>query len=185
MSISKPNLPNSLTLFRILALPWCGYALFKNGGDDSTWRTIAWFSFFLVGLTDIVDGKLARARKQVTSFGAFLDPVADKLMIASVMIPLSLQNRFPWWVTIAILFREVGITLFRALVISGGVISANRGGKIKTLSQNLGIGWFILPLPAWLDWFKFGWIYASVALTYITGYWYIRAWLAYRQDEVN
>jgi CDP-diacylglycerol--glycerol-3-phosphate 3-phosphatidyltransferase len=101
------------------------------------------------------------------------------------MIPLSLQHRFPWWATFAILFRELGITIFRALVISGGVISANRGGKLKTLSQNLGMGWFVLPLPAWLDWFKYGWLYVAVALTYITGYWYIRAWLAYRQDEVN
>jgi CDP-diacylglycerol--glycerol-3-phosphate 3-phosphatidyltransferase len=47
------------------------------------------------------------------------------------------------------------------------------------------MGWFILPLPAWLDWFKFGWIYGAVALTYITGYWYIRAWLSYRDTTAE
>ena len=87
-------------------------------------------------MSDVVDGRLARSSGQITEMGKFLDPVADKLMLASVMIPLSLQDRFPWWATCAILFRELGITLFRALVISGGVISANRGGKLKTLSQN-------------------------------------------------
>ena len=71
------NLPNSLTISRLIALPFCAYALFKNGGDDSTWRIIAWTGFFLVGLTDFFDGKIARSRKQVTSFGAFLDPVAE------------------------------------------------------------------------------------------------------------
>jgi CDP-diacylglycerol--glycerol-3-phosphate 3-phosphatidyltransferase len=82
----------------------------------------------------------------------------------------------------------LGITIFRAVVISGGVISANRGGKLKTLSQNLGLGWFMLPFPkepAIFDWFKYGWIYMAVALTYITGYWYIRAWVIYRQDDSN
>ena len=185
MSIKKPNLPNSLTIFRIIVLPWCAYALFKNGGNDKAWQYIAWSSFFIVGLTDIFDGRLARSRKQITSFGAFLDPVADKFAIGTAMIGLSIQHKFSWWVTFIILFREVGITVFRALVISSGVIHANRGGKIKSLSQNLGIGWFILPLPAFLDWFKFGWLYVAIALTYITGYWYIRAWVAFRQDTAE
>ena len=177
--------PNQITVARIIALPPAIWALYQSG---TIWQLISWLIFFCIAMSDVVDGRLARSSGQITEMGKFLDPVADKLMIASVMIPLSLQGRFPWWVTIAILLREVGITLFRALVISGGVISANRGGKVKTFSQNLGLGWFILPLPkepAFFEWFKFGWIYVAVALTYITGYWYIRAWLNYRETTAE
>ena len=141
----------------------------------------------LIAMSDVIDGRLARASGQITEFGALMDPIADKLMLASVMIPLSLQDRFPWWATIALLLRKIGITIFRGAVISSGVIHANRGGKLKTLSQNLGLGWFILPLPAntFFDLFKFGWLYIAIALTYITGYWYIRAWVAFRQDTAE
>jgi CDP-diacylglycerol--glycerol-3-phosphate 3-phosphatidyltransferase len=60
--VERPNLPNSLTIFRIIALPFCAYALFKNGGDDDTWRIIAFTLFFIVGLSDVLDGKIARDR---------------------------------------------------------------------------------------------------------------------------
>ena len=94
---------------------------------------------------------------------------------------------FRSWATFAILFRELGITVFRALVISGGVISANRGGKLKSLAQNLGVGWFVLPLPAnwFFDGFKYGWLYLAVALTFLTGYWYIRAWLNFKDATIE
>lgn len=176
--------PNQITIARIVALPPAIWTLFQNG---TAWQLFSWLIFFAIAMSDVVDGRLARSSGQITEMGKFLDPVADKLMIASVMIPLSLQDRFPWWATIAILFREVGITLFRALVISGGVISANRGGKLKSLAQNLGVGWFILPLPtmALFDWFKYGWLYMAVALTYITAYWYIRAWLHFRDTTAE
>ena len=72
------NLPNFLTIFRILALPVCAWALLKNGGDDSTWRILTWSLFFIVGLTDVLDGKIARSRNQISSFGIILDPIADK-----------------------------------------------------------------------------------------------------------
>lgn len=175
MSISKPNLPNSLTLFRILALPWCGYALFKNGGDDSTWRTIAWFSFFLVGLTDIVDGKLARARKQVTSFGAFLDPVADKFAIGTAMIGLSIQGKLWWSVTAIILFREIGVTILRLSVIKNkGVISASKGGKLKALFTSFGVGFYILPLPNSLHLARDLFMTVGILLTLATGLDYVK-----------
>ena len=174
--------PNQITIARIAVLPFAIWTLYLDG---NIWQIISWLIFGAIALSDVFDGRLARSSGQITELGALLDPIADKLMIASAMIPLSLQGRFPLWATIAILFREVGITVFRALVISSGVIHANRGGKIKSLSQNLGIGWFILPLPAFIDWFKFGWLYVAIALTYITGYWYIRAWVAFRQDTAE
>lgn len=141
------NLPNSLTVFRILALPFCAWALFVNGGDDPTWRIIAWTSFFIVGMTDVLDGKLARSRNQVSAFGAILDPIADKAFIATALISLSILDRIPWWVTILILTREVGVTILRFAVIRREIISASKGGKFKTLIQNFSVGFYMLPLP--------------------------------------
>ncbi len=164
------NLPNSLTVLRLLALPFCAYALFKNDGNDSTWRIIAWCGFFCVGLTDLMDGKLARARNQVTSFGTFLDPVADKAAIGTAMIGLSIQGRLWWWVTIVILFREVAVTVLRLAVIRGGVIPASKGGKLKTLMQGFGIGFYVLPLPHWLELPRNIFMAATVIITLITGY---------------
>lgn len=141
------NLPNSLTVFRILALPFCAWALFVNGGDDPTWRIIAWTSFFIVGMTDVLDGKLARSRNQVSAFGAILDPIADKAFIATALVSLSILDRIPWWVTILILTREVGVTILRFAVIKREIISASKGGKFKTLIQNFSVGFYMLPLP--------------------------------------
>ena len=175
MTIKKPNLPNSLTIFRIIVLPWCAYALFKNGGNDKAWQYIAWSSFFIVGLTDIFDGRLARSRKQITSFGAFLDPVADKFAIGTAMIGLSIQHKFSWWVTFIILFREVGITILRLAVINKkGVIPASKGGKLKTFFIGFGIGFYILPLPTYLHTSRDIFMGLGVILTVVTGVDYLK-----------
>jgi CDP-diacylglycerol--glycerol-3-phosphate 3-phosphatidyltransferase len=171
MTIKHPNLPNSLTIFRILALPWCAYALFKDGGNNSHWQIIAWASFFVVGLTDIMDGKLARSRKQITPLGTFLDPVADKFAIGTAMIGLSIQHRFPWWLTALILGREIAVTVLRLSVIKKrGVIPASKGGKLKALFTNFGVGFFILPLPHSLLLARNIFMTVGVYLTVITGY---------------
>jgi len=167
--MKTPNLPNSLTILSVLATPLGAYALFKNGGDDHTWRIIAWTIFFTIGLTDIADGKIARARKQVTSFGTFLDPVADKLAIGTAMVGLSLQGKLWWWVTILILVREIAVTLLRILVIKGGVIAASKGGKIKTMFQGFGVGFYILPLHSSLHIARDGFMAIAIALTVLTG----------------
>jgi CDP-diacylglycerol--glycerol-3-phosphate 3-phosphatidyltransferase len=131
-------------------------------------------------MTDIVDGRWARHSNRITPLGTFLDPVADKALIGAAMISLSILDRFPWWITILILTREIGITLFRLLVIKNGVIPASKGGKIKTLTQNFGVGFFILPLPAWLDWFKYGFISVAIILTITSAYDYLRSWYTKR-----
>ena len=170
---SELNLPNSITVLRILALPLCAYALFRNGGDDYTWRIIAWWLFFLVGLTDMLDGKLARSRNSVTEFGKLLDPIADKAFIGTALIGLSMLGRMPWWITGIILFREVGITVYRFAVIRKGVIPANRGGKIKAAMQGFGVGFYVMPLSPSLYIFRDLFMYATVALTLATGAAYI------------
>ena len=172
--------PNTLTLTRILLIPTGVYTLFYDGGDNSTFQIISYAIFFTLGMTDIVDGRWARHSNRITPLGTFLDPVADKALIGAAMISLSILGRFPWWITILILTREIGITLFRLLVIKNGVIPASKGGKIKTLTQDFGVGFFILPLPAWLDWFKYGFISVAIILTLTSAYDYLRSWYSKR-----
>jgi CDP-diacylglycerol--glycerol-3-phosphate 3-phosphatidyltransferase len=172
--------PNTLTVTRILLIPIGVYTLFYDGGNNSTYQLISYAIFFTLGMTDIVDGRWARHSNKITPLGTFLDPVADKALIGAAMISLSILDRFPWWITILILTREIGITLFRLLVIKNGVIAASKGGKIKTLMQNFGVGFFILPLPAWLDWFKYGFISVAIILTITSAYDYLRSWYSKR-----
>jgi CDP-diacylglycerol--glycerol-3-phosphate 3-phosphatidyltransferase len=174
------NLPNFLTVLRFLALPFCAYALFKNGGNDANWRVIAWWGFFFVGLTDFFDGRIARSRKQITSFGTLLDPIADKAAIGTALIGLSMLHRLPWWVTAIIMAREVGVTVLRFAVIKGGVIPASKGGKLKTMLQGFGVGFFILPLPHWLFIPRDLFMAAAVILTITTGIAYFKKALVKR-----
>ena len=168
--------PNYLTVARILLIPLGVYTLFYDGGDNSKFQIISWCIYFTLGLTDIADGRWARNSNRITALGTFLDPVADKVLIGSAMISLSILNRFPWWITILILTREIGITIFRLLVIRDGVIPASKGGKVKTAMQSFGVGFFMLPLPEWLTWFKGGFIAVAIVLTITSGASYIRAW---------
>jgi CDP-diacylglycerol--glycerol-3-phosphate 3-phosphatidyltransferase len=167
--------PNFITVARLVFVPLGAYTLFKNGGNDPSWQYISWIVFFLLGLSDILDGNLARSRNSITELGKFLDPVADKVMIGTAMISLSILNRLPWWITIVILVREVGITIFRLAVIKRGVIAANKGGKIKSTFQNFGVGFYVLPLSENLFWFRDGFMLIAVALTIVTGFYYVQS----------
>jgi len=168
------NLPNALTIARILALPFCAWALFKNGGDDSTWQVIAWCMFFVVGMTDVLDGRIARKRNQISPLGTLLDPIADKAFIATALIGLSILEKMPWWVTIVILTREIGITFLRLAVIKRGIIAASKGGKIKSLLQNFSVGFYMLPLPDFLHIPRDILLGIAIVLTLTSGYGYIR-----------
>ena len=168
------NLPNALTIFRILALPFCAYALFKNGGDDDSWRIIAFTLFFIVGLSDILDGKIARSRNQITEFGKLLDPIADKAMLATASIGASLLGMLSWWVTAIFLIREIAVTILRFAVIKNGVISASKGAKLKTFFQNFGVGFYILPLPSYLNIPRDIFMAIAIYLTITTGVTYFR-----------
>ncbi|CAB4610062.1 MAG: CDP-diacylglycerol--glycerol-3-phosphate 3-phosphatidyltransferase [Actinobacteria bacterium] len=172
--LARPNLPNSLTILRVLLLPFCAYALFKNGGDDTTWRIIAWTLFFIVGLSDILDGKLARSRNQITEFGKLLDPIADKAMLATAAIGSSLLGMMSWWITAVLLIREVAVTVLRFAVIKNGVIPASKGAKRKTFFQSFGVGFYILPLPSWLHLPRDVFMAYAIYLTITTGIDYFR-----------
>ena len=124
-------------------------------------------------ITDRFDGALARSYDLVTEFGKLADPIADKALIGAALIGLSLLGDLPWWVTILILIREIGVTILRFAVIRRGVIPASRGGKLKTLVQAMAIGLFVLPLSG--AWLTGAWIFmwAAIVLTVVTGLDYV------------
>ena len=172
--VDRPNLPNSLTIFRILALPVCAYALFKNGGNDDDWRIIAFTLFFIVGLSDFLDCKIALDRNQITEFGKLLDPIADKAMLATATIGASILGFLSWWVTAIFLIREIAVTILRFAVIKKGVIPASKGGKLKSFFQSFGVGFYILPLPTYLNLPRDIFMAIAIYLTISTGVAYFR-----------
>ena len=172
--VSLVNLPNALTVLRLILVPVFLLALFAEGGHDTTWRWIAWAIFAIAAITDRYDGHIARKRGQVTDFGKIADPIADKALTGSALIGLSMLGDLAWWVTLVILVREIGITLLRFAVIRYGVIAASPGGKAKTFVQIIAIGLYILPLPDSLALGRGSALMApAVILTVVTGIDYV------------
>jgi CDP-diacylglycerol--glycerol-3-phosphate 3-phosphatidyltransferase len=140
------NLANVLTGLRLVLVPVFLLALFDGTGHETGSRIVAFVIFAVACFTDQLDGLLARNFGMATEFGAFVDPIADKALIGSALVGLSMLGDLPWWVTVVILVREIGVTVLRLAVIRRGVIPASWGGKVKTVVQALAIGLFILPI---------------------------------------
>ncbi|RFA21824.1 CDP-diacylglycerol--glycerol-3-phosphate 3-phosphatidyltransferase [Subtercola boreus] len=170
---SNWNLPNGITIVRIILAPVFFWMLLADNGADGVVRYLAAILFILAIATDGVDGHLARKNNQVTDLGKILDPIADKVLTGAALVGLSILAELPWWVTIIILIREVGITVFRFAVLSRRVIPASRGGKLKTLAQSIAISLALLPLwvPFGDGMFVVNTIFMAIAfvLTVITG----------------
>jgi len=149
-SPSVLNVPNALTILRLCLVPLFAWLLLRDGGDDQTSRVWAAVMFLGASLTDLVDGEIARRQGQVTTFGKVADPIADKALTGTALVGLSYLGELPWWVTVVILTREIGVTLLRFWVIRRGVIPASRGGKAKTVAQMVAILMYLLPLTGWL-----------------------------------
>ncbi|HIW62197.1 MAG TPA: CDP-diacylglycerol--glycerol-3-phosphate 3-phosphatidyltransferase [Candidatus Stackebrandtia excrementipullorum] len=141
------NVANALTLARLALIPAFVWVTVESGFVLSGWMVAAAGIFVLASATDFVDGWLARRHGLITAFGKIADPIADKLLIGTALILLSLWNELSWWVTAVILVRELGITLLRFWVIRYGIIAASHGGKIKTVLQTIGIFWYLCPFP--------------------------------------
>jgi CDP-diacylglycerol--glycerol-3-phosphate 3-phosphatidyltransferase len=179
------NLPNALTMFRLAVVPLFAALLLADGGMDDGRR--GWAALFFAGaiITDRYDGMIARRTNQVTEFGKLADPIADKALTGTALLGLSVLGLLPWWVTVVILVREVGVTLLRFWVIRHGVIAASRGGKAKTVLQALAIGLYILPLTGVLAsarWWVMG---AALVLTLITGIDYVYRALTLRRTSAR
>ncbi|WP_374947698.1 CDP-diacylglycerol--glycerol-3-phosphate 3-phosphatidyltransferase [Agreia sp.] len=171
--VSNWNLPNVITVVRILLAPLFFWMLLADGGSDSPLRYAAAALFIVAIATDGVDGHIARSRNLVTDLGKLLDPIADKVLTGAALVGLSILGELPWWVTAIILVREVGITVFRFAVLSDRVIPASRGGKLKTLAQSIAISLALVPFPAllgsWFDWVNIITMSIAFVLTVVTG----------------
>jgi len=180
-TVKVVNIANGLTLLRLLLVPIFAWALFQHHGTDTTWRIIAFVVFAVASVTDRLDGDLARRRGLVTDVGKMADPIADKALTGTALVGLSALDLLPWWVTVVILTRELGITLLRFWVIRHGVIPASRGGKYKTFLQTVAIGLYLLPLTDWLATVAAWVMGAALILTVVTGVDYVVRALALRR----
>src|SRR6478752_4939981 len=178
---SNWNVPNVITVVRILLAPLFVWMLLADAGEDGWLRWGAAVLFVLAIATDGVDGAIARRNNLVTDLGKLLDPIADKVLTGGALIALSILGELPWWVTIVILVREIGITLYRFVVIRQGVIAASRGGKLKTIVQSIAISLALFPLWTvlgdWVFWVNGAFMTLAVILTVVTGFDYLwQAW---------
>lgn len=163
------NLANALTVVRLAMVPVFLILLGIAGDAHPNLRLAATAVFVVASLTDRVDGEIARRRGIVTDFGKIADPIADKALTGAALLGLSALGDLPWWVSGVVLFRELGITALRIVVIRHGVIPASRGGKAKTLVQNIAIGLYVLPLSGWAGTARALVMAAAVAVTLLTG----------------
>jgi CDP-diacylglycerol--glycerol-3-phosphate 3-phosphatidyltransferase len=159
------NLPNLLTVLRIMAVPVLVVALLGNtpGGD-----VLAAVVFALASLTDFVDGYLARARGSVTTFGKLMDPLADKLLVIAALISLVSLHRLAAWVAMVIIARELAVTVLRLGAVQAGVVvAASMFGKVKTCLQIAAILALIAVHgePAWV----LALLYVAVVVTVLSG----------------
>ena len=171
--VSVASVPNLITVARILAAPVFFWLVLVDAGELGTLRWVAAIVFIVAIASDGIDGHIARSRNLVSRVGIILDPIADKLITSGALVCLSLLGELWWWVTIVILVREFGITVYRFLRLRDVAIPAAKAGKIKTLVQAVAISAMLLPLWTivgdwylWLCWVLMG---AALVLTVTSG----------------
>lgn len=143
------NLPNKLTILRVIMIPFFVVALLYDGGANQNMRYVAAALFIIASLTDMLDGKIARKYNLVTNFGKFMDPLADKLLVCSALICMIELRELPAWMVIIIISREFIISGFRLVASDNGVvIAASYWGKFKTTFQMIGVVLLIFNIPA-------------------------------------
>ena len=174
---SMGNIANIITVVRILMAPVFVWLMFLDGGELGVWRWVAGLLFIVAIVTDSVDGFLARSRNLVTDFGKLVDPIADKILVGAALVTLSILGELWWWVTIVILVREFGITIFRFLMLRDHVIPAGSLGKLKTVVQSVAVSLALLPLwtvfGEWVLWVNWTLMGAALVLTVVSGVQYL------------
>ena len=163
------NLANKLTIFRIILVPIMVIIPFL--GIQKSVQGIAISSliidliFIIASITDKLDGYIARSRNQVTTFGKFLDPLADKILVLAAMIMLVQMGKLPAWIPIIVLTREFIVSGYRLIAVEKGgkVIAASKWGKLKTVTQMIAI------ILAFVDVNPFGYCFMGV----LTGFWFV------------
>ena len=171
------QLPNAITIARILLAPVFLWMLLIDAGADGPLRWWAAILFIVAIGTDGVDGWIARRYEIVTDLGKLLDPIADKVLTGFAFVGLSILGELPWWITIVVLIREIGITVHRLVVASDHVVAAAWMGKLKTLAQAVALSLALLPLWTlvgdWIFWVNGVTMAIAVALTIASGIDYV------------
>jgi CDP-diacylglycerol--glycerol-3-phosphate 3-phosphatidyltransferase len=164
------NLPNVITMARILCVPFFVWTLFAIEADSiARWYSVALFIVIMV--SDGIDGAIARKRGLITNLGKLLDPIADKALLGGALVALSVLGEFTWWATIVILIRELGITVYRLIVVKHQVVAASNGGKLKTILQSVLIGSLVSPLNSLLSpWYVTVEAWLTLAVLIVTVY---------------
>ncbi|MCB1299210.1 MAG: CDP-diacylglycerol--glycerol-3-phosphate 3-phosphatidyltransferase [Microthrixaceae bacterium] len=172
-----PQLPNAITIVRILCAPVFCWMLLADGGHDGPLRWWAAALFIVAIATDGIDGYLARKHDIVSDLGKLLDPIADKVLTGVAFVSLSILTELPWWITIVVLVREIGVTVHRLLVASDHVVAAAWLGKLKTLAQAVALSLALLPLATvlgeWMVWVNGVTMTIAVVLTILSGIDYV------------
>ncbi|MDM8085775.1 CDP-diacylglycerol--glycerol-3-phosphate 3-phosphatidyltransferase [Cellulomonas cellasea] len=180
---SRLNIANALTVLRIVLVPFLAWSLLAEGGHTVQWRLVAAAIFVVAAITDRIDGDIARRSGLVTDLGKLLDPIADKLLVGTALVLLSVLADLPWWVTAIVLVREIGITIMRFFLLRYLVLPASRGGKVKTVLQSVALGLYLLPLdhlPGFVHVIAAVVMGAAVLVTVLTGLDYVRTALRIR-----
>ena len=149
---------SKITLIRVAFIPVFMALMHLSGGQVNIWQWIAFGVFVIASLTDFVDGHIARKYGQVSDFGKFLDPLADKLLVISAMVMLCQWGRMPAWALMIVLTREFAVTGLRLVAVGKGtVIAAGWSGKVKTACTMVGLCvQIVFPGIIWLDWIVVG-----------------------------
>lgn len=143
---------SKITLLRVAFIPVYMVLMYLSAGQPGIWMWIALAVFIVASLTDYVDGHIARKHNQVSDFGKFLDPLADKLLVIAAMVMFCEWGRFPAWALMLVLTREFAVTGLRLVAVGKGtVIAAGRSGKVKTASTMVGLCvWMAFPHFLWI-----------------------------------
>ncbi|MGI8393956.1 CDP-diacylglycerol--glycerol-3-phosphate 3-phosphatidyltransferase [Leucobacter sp. W1038] len=174
---SNWNAPNVITGARIVATPFFVWMLLADDGQMGPLRWAA-AAFFVVAIaTDAWDGYIARSRGLVTDLGKLLDPIADKFLTGAALVGLSILGELPWWITVLVLVREIGITVHRLFEARTIVVAAAWMGKLKTVAQSVAIALALFPLASllgdWVNWVNLVTMTIAVALTVASGIDYV------------
>ena len=145
---------SKITLIRVAFIPLYMFLMYLSGGQPGLWMWIALAVFVVASLTDYVDGQIARKCNQVSDFGKFLDPLADKLLVIAAMTMFCEWGKFPAWALMIVLTREFAVTGLRLVAVGKGtVIAAGKSGKLKTASTMIGLCVLMgFPMVEWLSW---------------------------------
>jgi len=149
---------SKITLIRVAFIPAYMVLMYLSGGQPNLWMWIGLVVFITASLTDYVDGHIARKYNQVSDFGKFLDPLADKLLVIASMTMFCEWGLLPGWAFMLVLTREFAVQGLRLVAVGNGtVIAAGKSGKFKTASTMVGLCvWMAFPGIEWIGWIVTG-----------------------------